>query len=135
MSRVIHFQYSPEASTLQEALLERTDALLQDLCTVFDDAKSTFDTATAGVGGVASDIDVAIQKMMGAATYATKNVLAQSPSVKYALMFTRVQDIFARMNVIRDAMGPDAVHTIEHFMTPIWSVLKTIDDAFSKEHP
>ena len=130
VSRTIDFSFVPTTTSLQEALLERTDLLLADLCVVFDSACDTFDAAVK-VGGTFDNADTALQAMMGSVTYATKNVLAQSPSVKYAVMFTRIQKLFARLEPVRRRFGPHAARTVSEFMMPIWSVLRTIDASFS----
>jgi hypothetical protein len=131
VSRVIAFAFFPTSSTsLQEALLERTDLLLGDLCAVFDNACETFDTSSHDKTDAAA-ASKALQEMMGAVTYATKNILAQSPSVKYAVMFTRIQSLFARLEAVQTRLGPHAAQTVTDFMMPIWSVLRTIDASFS----
>lgn len=132
VSRTINFAFVPStASSLQEALLERTDLLLADLCAVFDGACDTFDACTSSDALKLDDAGHALQAMMGSVTYATKNVLAQSPSVKYAVMFTRIQTLFARLDVVRSRFGPHAARTVTDFMMPIWSVLRTIDASFA----
>jgi len=132
VSRTIDFAFVPStASSLQEALLERTDLLLADLCAVFDGACDTFDACMSSDALKLDDAGHALQAMMGSVTYATKNVLAQSPSVKYAVMFTRIQTLFARLDVVRSRFGPHAARTVTDFMMPIWSVLRTIDASFA----
>lgn len=129
VARTVPCWVSRDAIDLQEILLDRTDALLRDLCVVYDDAQTTFDAAGAGTVQAAA----ALQKMMGAVSYATKNVLAQSPSVKYAFMFVRIQALMSRLGVVGTWFGPDAAQTVTDFMRPVWSVLRMIDDSFTRD--
>jgi hypothetical protein len=111
-------------SKLQEALLERTELLLADLCTVFDNALAAC---------VASDYKdtVQVETMMGACFYAVRNVLLQSPSAQYALFFSRVQTLLNLRPQLVLTMGEDAVDTLSGFVLQIWEDLKKIDATFA----
>lgn len=127
VSRRVEYTHDPAACSLQEALLGRTERMLHDLCAVFDAAKRDFDSKDASLQ------DEALQKMMGAVTYATKNILSQSFSVHYALMFTRIQEIFERLPVIEERCGVEVKSTVSSFLAPTWNVLKLIDSSFSDD--
>ena len=110
---------------LQEALLERTELLLADLCAVFDSALSAC---------VAADYKdtVQVEIMMGACFYAVRNVLLQSPSAQYALFFSRVQTLLNLRPQLVITMGEDAVDTLSGFVLQVWEDLKKIDATFAE---
>jgi len=113
-------------TNLQEVLLERTDLLLADLCLVFDEAMAAL------VESEYTD-DVQVNILMGACAYCVNNILAQSPSAKYAFMFTRVQKLLNTRSELVRTMGPAAVKTLTEFILPVWDTLKSIDSIFAND--
>lgn len=107
-----------DASALQALLLQRTDALLADVCAVFDDAMDTVDATCDAL---------AIETAMGAVAFATDSVLSQAPTVKYGLMFTRTQRLLNARDNVSALLGPDAADTISEFILPYWAVLRCMD--------
>lgn len=75
-------------AALQELLLERTEALLDDLSAVFDGAMAQLRSRRAGEPAA-----TAVEAAVGAVTYAVGNVLAAGPTTKYHCMFTRAQEL------------------------------------------
>ena len=120
----ILFQYDPDVhSCLQEAVLERTDALLESLTAVFDDALRTFDNGSTS----AAERDTALDVMVATVVFTTKNVLVQSPSVKYALMYSRIQEIFKR----KPSISAETYAAVEDVLKPAWVDLRAIDSSFA----
>lgn len=115
--------------SLQAALLERTDNLLTELANIFDGALSTFDDETKEK----SQRLLALEKMYATVIYTTGTVLTQSPSVKYAIMFTRIQQIFARMPTIASVFSQSVAKTVRDSLEAPWNVLRAIDASFRHE--
>ena len=109
---------------LQEALLERTELLLADLCAVFD-------TAMAACAAAHYKDTTQVDTMMGACFYAVRNVLLQSPSAKYALFFGRVQQLLNLRPQLVTTLGAAAVDTLSGFVLPLWEDLKRVDATFA----
>lgn len=118
------FQYDPEVhACLQEAVLERTDALLDSLTTEFDNALRRFDDEST----LEEEKAIALDIMVATVMFTTKNILVQSPSVKYALMYTRIQEIFKRKPMI----APETYAILEDLLKPVWVDLRAIDNSFA----
>lgn len=119
------FQYDPEVhGCLQEAVLERTDALLDSLTTEFDNALRRFDDESTLPDEKATALDIMVATVM----FTTKNILVQSPSVKYALMYTRIQEIFKR----KPSIAPETYAILEDMLKPAWVDLRAIDNSFAE---
>jgi len=113
---------------LQEKLLERTDLLMQDLCTVFDDAWVLL--ASSGFSD-AEQLNVA----MGAASYAVSNIIVQSPSTNYALMYGRVQTLLNARPEVAENIGAGAARVLSEVLLPHLEALKAIDATFARGVP
>lgn len=125
--RKVTFFMSEAAPNLQEALLERTDLIIQDLCTVFDEAFAAL-KASEYTDGAQVDI------CMGACAYCVNNILVQAPSVKYAHMFFRVQQLLnATSEHLRYTLSPRGLEVLQSFLLPIWETLLRIDATFAKD--
>jgi hypothetical protein len=111
-------------SKLQEYLLERTDLLLADLCSVFDTA---MDVCVASSYTDMDQVDI----MMGACAYTVKNILSQAISSKYVLMFTRVQQLLNIRSQLVRTLGEDSVDVVSGFILPHWEALKRMDATFA----
>jgi hypothetical protein len=111
---------------LQEALLHRTDLIFADLCKVFDDAYDAY------IKSCMEDT-MYVEVMMGAIAYSVDKILTQSPSSKYAHMFTRVQCLLNMRSAMLPVLGEDVVDTISGFVLPLWEVLKQIDGSFADD--
>lgn len=125
VKKTVEFVFNPDRhSCLQEALLERTELILASLTSVFDDAKMMFDAEIDS----ARNLDV----MVSTALYATKNIIAQSPSVKYAVMFERIQQVFARLDVVEARHGAVVKANVMDLLKPVWFTLRAIDATFGE---
>ena len=113
----------PEA--MQEALLHRTDALLLDLCDVFD-------AAFAVLAEDAFKNTVALDVCAGAAFYATRNVIDICPTTAYGKMFERVQQLLRSQGVVRAACGDAVADAMLTVVMPAHKTLLRIDDCFAK---
>jgi hypothetical protein len=116
----------PDVLPLQEILLERTDKLIADLCAVFDEAEAALQTSAFTDG---RQVEVA----MGAAAYCVNNILAPSPSAKYAHMFTRVQRLLNYAPQLRAGMGDKAAQVMLAYTLPVWETLRTLDGMYAEE--
>jgi hypothetical protein len=114
------------ASRLQEVLLERTELIIKDLCTVFDEACEAF-VASSYTNRVSVDV------MMGACAYCVYNILVQAPSNKYAFMFTRVQKLLNLRGEMLRTMGDKVVDVLSAYVLPIWETLREIDRTFAED--
>ena len=124
--RTITMDNVAEPVNLQEVLLERTDKLLADLCTVYDAAEAAL-TASAFTDG--RQVEIA----MGAAAYCVNNVLAPSPSAKYAHMYTRVQQLMNYAPQLRAGMGDKSAEVMLAYTRPVWETLRTLDGLYAAE--
>lgn len=132
MHGVIPFEYDDEThSCLQEALLERTERFIHTLKDVFDGARTSFDNVDATASF--SDRQRALNIMVSVVVYTTNVILAASPSVHYAIMFERIQDIFSRVPVIRSEFGDATAANTETVLKPVWATLRAMDSAFATE--
>ena len=113
------------SSNLQEALLHRTDALLLDLCAVFDAAFDVLEQ-DAYANTVALDI------CAGAAFYATRNVIDICPTTAYGKMFERVQRLLRVQTRIQAACGQAVTDAMLTVVMPAYKTLLRIDDSFAK---
>ena len=120
-----HVPKSPETDhQLQEILLERADVIINDLCHVYDEAMTKL------VHSNYTDkkqVDI----LMGASAYCVNNILVQSPSTKYALMYSRVQDLLNCRSHLTKTMGPSCVDIISGFVLQTWETLRQIDSSFA----
>ena len=116
-------------SCLQEALLERTELLLQSLQFEFDSSKDVFDTSAESKARRLRALDV----MVATVVFTTANILVQSPGVHYAIMFTRIQEIFKRETSIRDTFGDEIADRVLKILKPVWVDLRAIDNSFGKQ--
>jgi hypothetical protein len=129
VARCVRFTVEEDPATmseskLQEYLLERTDLLLADLCSVFDTAMA------ACVASNYTDVDQ-VDIMMGACAYTVKNILSQAISSKYVLMFTRVQALLNIRPQLVQTLGKDSVDVVSGFVLPHWEALKRMDATFA----
>ncbi len=113
-----------EGQTLQEALLQRTDMLLDDLCGVFDASIQTL--ASSGF----TDVQ-ALNTAMGAVVFAVKNVIMQGPSTSYTLMYERTQQLLNLRPIIREIFGEEGAKTVTLTIVPQMEMLKLIDGTFA----
>ena len=126
---VVPFQYDSHIhSCLQEALLERTERLLHSLEIEFDVAMRTFDTADSVPAEKLKALDIMIATVL----FTTKNILVQSPGVHYAVMFTRIQEIFKRDTQIRGHFGNIIAERMQAILKPAWVDLRAIDNSFGR---
>ena len=114
-----------DADSLQEALLMRTDALLADLCAVFDAAfavleEDSFANTTA--------LDIAA----GAAFYATRNVIDPCPTTAYGCMFTRAQQLVRVQDRVLAACGQAVHDALLTVLLPTMKTLLRIDTCFAE---
>lgn len=107
---------------LQELLLERTEALLADLCAVFDDAMRSLRSRPSGKAAA-----VAVQTAMGAVLYAVNNVLSAGPTTLYHCMFTRAQQL---LNARRD-LWPAAAAAVTASVEPAFLRLREMDAMYA----
>lgn len=122
----VPFQYDPtKHACLQEALLERTELFIHSLKDVFDEALAVFD-------GPDGDKLRALDVMVATVTYTTNTILVASPSVHYAIMFERVQEIFKRREAIQSVLGDKVAAAVEDILKPVWINLRAIDNSFSE---
>ena len=127
VQRKVAFFIQETHPNLQEALLERTDLIIQDLCAVFDEAFAALEASEYTDGG---QVDVC----MGACAYCVNNILVQAPSVKYAHMFFRVQRLLnAISDHLRYTLSPRGLEVLQHFLLPVWETLLRIDATFAKD--
>jgi hypothetical protein len=115
-----------EGPPLQEALLERTDMLLNDLCALFDTNYEAF------VDSGYTNVD-ALNIIIGTVVFAVKNVLLQGPSTAYTLMFARTQQVLNLRPAIQQALGHEAVKTVTLAVIPQMEMLKLIDGTFAPQ--
>ncbi len=113
-----------EGPKLQEALLERTDMLLDDLCAVFDTNYQAF------VDSEYMNVD-ALNAIVGSVVFAVKNVIIQAPSTAYTVMFSRTQLVLNLRPAIQQALGEEAVKTVTLNVIPQMEMLKLIDGTFA----
>lgn len=118
--------HPPAGVGLQEALLERTDLLIKDLCEVFDGAYNAFAEDAASDHERAQALSV----MAGTVIYATK-FLALNVSVKYALFFERIQALFRALEVAKALFGAGSCDAIIGALENPWKWLKEIDDYYA----
>ena len=114
-----------DPDTMQEALLERTDALLDDLCAVFDAACSALHTS-AFTDTVALDI------CAGAVFYATRKVLDICPTTAYGKMLSRVQLLLSEYSRIARVMGQQVGDNLLTVIMPAYKTLLRIDNSFAQ---
>lgn len=114
------------AARVQEALLERTDMVLADLCAVFDAAEAAL---VASHFADATQVDI----LMGAAFFCVNNILAQCPSSKYAHMYGRVQALLNYRPELLKTLGPRAVAVLSEFMLPVLERLMDIEAVYYQE--
>lgn len=120
--RVVPYTPDPELC-LQDNLLQRTDALLQDLCLVFDGARAAFDAA--GTDDTAARAH-AMDTMMGAVRYATRVVLMPCPSAKYLLMQQRATQALERAAT----MAPHQETIVTECLNPMCEALEYMSTCF-----
>ena len=126
---VVPFTYDSHVhGCVQEAFLERTELLLTLLTATFDAALKTFDDAGEPVDARLRALDVAVATVV----FTTRNILTQSPGVHYALMFTRIQEVFQRAAAIRTLLGEKALENVETILKPAWVDLRAIDQSFGQ---
>lgn len=126
---VVPFTYDPEIhTTLQEALLERTELFLGNLKDTFDQALRVFEDAT---DRSKEDRLRALDIMISTVTYTTNTILVASPSVHYAIMFERIQSIFRHMDTIKDAFGDQVATNVQTILKPVWVNLRALDSSFN----
>ena len=126
----------------QEVCMEQRDALLSDLCTVFDDAATQFQdavqtldslpdhaTATAAREAVFS----ALELMLGSSKFAVCRVLAHISDAKYALFFKRVQLLMNLLDVVTMVAGPACAAAVSKATQPLLDVLRSIDRGFAEK--
>ena len=124
---IVAFTYDTHVhACLQEALLERTELLLDRLSMTFDDALRAFDCKDTRRSLRIKALDT----MISTVVFTTKNILVQSPGVHYVLMFTRIQEVFRREEVIQKLFGADAALQMLEILKPIWVDLRAIDNSF-----
>lgn len=124
VARTVPWPYDPE-SPLQEQLLARTDALLQDLCAVFDTALVAFD-AVDGDGGGEDGRGLALDTMVAVLGFATGAILQPCPSIKAVCMQDRSHRLGTRLPLIRDLFGDCAVEDVEKVLTDTLHTLQDI---------
>jgi hypothetical protein len=119
---------------LQAYLLERADAVLEDLWAVFDDALETLDAALQGPldpsGALLDPVDVAVHCLnvaMGALQYATTLLMGPCQNAKYGAAFVRLQELMRRLGDVRELLGPEAVQGIRATLDPLWRLLVEAD--------
>ena len=112
------------AESIQEARLKRTDALLCELCGIFDAAFAVLQ-ADAFVNTVALDV------CAGAAFYAVHNIIGMCPTTAYGKMFMRVQALMrAHAEVVR-VCGPAVGDAMLDVVMPAYKTLLRIDNCFA----
>jgi hypothetical protein len=92
---------------------------------VFDDADAAL-VASGFTDGKQVEI------LMGAAAYCVNNLLAPSPSAKYAHMFTRVQRLLNYKSDIARHMGARAAEVMTTYTLPVWETLRMLDSMFAE---
>jgi len=113
------------ADMLQEILLERADKIIADLCAVFDAAEAALVSS-----GYTDGKQVEI--LMGAAAYCVNNLLAPSPSAKYAHMYDRVQRLLNYKADIARHMGARSADVMLTYTMPVWETLRMLDSLFAE---
>ena len=113
------------ADMLQEILLERADKVIADLCAVFDAAEAAL-VASGYKDGKQVEI------LMGAAAYCVNNLLAPSPSAKYAHMYDRVQRLLNYKADIARHMGARSADVMLTYTMPVWETLRMLDSLFAE---
>lgn len=127
VSGVVPFTYDPAVcDCVQTALLERTEHLLASLKTVFDDALAVFEGDTTPVARLK-----ALDVMVATVLYTTNTILIASPSVHYAIMYERIQQVFKHMDGIKATFGAAVAENVRVILKPAWVNLRAIDSAFS----
>jgi len=120
---VVDLPDAPSPLEVQEALLERTDRVLTDLCQLFDETYDMYERE-----GRTKSLHVQI--MMGACSHAVK-ILSCGPSTAYALMFLRVQKLLNLKEHIAMCINIGAAKTMETFVLPLWETMRAIDSTFA----
>lgn len=124
---VVPFTFDPlRHGCLQEALLERTEKLLHALRDEFDASLKLFDDTDADAVGRLRALNI----MVATVTYTTNTILASSPSVQYAIMFERLQQILQRKADITELFGADTYSSVHAILMPVWATLRSIDTTF-----
>ena len=111
--------------------LQMVDAILGDVCTVFDEALHSFDAG--GVEGTPF-AEQALDIMVGAAVYGT-GIVCASPSAKYVALFTRMQLIFARLPTIHSRHGAVAVTSVREILDDPWQMLLGFAKQYAPPEP
>ena len=124
---VVPFTYDTHVhSCVQEAFLERTEIFLTLLTMTFDNALRTFDDGHESRAARLKALDV----MVSTVVFTTRSILTQSPGVHYALMFTRIQEVFKRAATIQTLFGDEVLQGTEEILKPAWVDLRAIDQSF-----
>ena len=129
VSRKVTFRADPAVhQTMEEACVERRDAMLDDLCEVFDAAEQTYDASETSRAERLKQLDI----MTGAVLYTVKAVLVLAPDARYGLMYDRIQRVLRRLEQIEKDFGKRVRDCIVLNLHPAWQDLQLIDATFRR---
>lgn len=119
--RTLPFKYDPalHASGFQEALLERTALVIQDLCGVIDNAMDALDRDPRDLK--------AFEAAAGGCMYGVQTLIRPCPSAKYRLFLTRLQRVMAKADTVKDAVRPAAWAQMHAALEDTMAFLRDVD--------